>query len=655
MRGLLEEEALQDFSISFRLVPPLPSISFFSCRHTGPHSPGRKSACACSCSPLDSWDADDLMNRRCSCRPSGKVIRSSAFCLSLISPVFRTMVCGSFKERAEKRLEIKDEDERALRLAIDLACGREGGVQVVDLREMAGLGAFADRYGMVEVAAAVEEAMVRSVTVETCGEVLCCSGAGASGMQLPRAVSSARALALERFGDLSRSPGFVDLDEDVLCGLVGDDELAAEEYQVLETAVAWIKAGCEEGRGERLLREIRYGLIEAPRLAELGRKAKEILPGRQGALLCDLALEALASPTTPEREGLGHGALGTNAFLQRVVQGVAWADYAEGRRRHRVVRDKKDVDALFGCGGRLYGGMADGAILVWDASTLEKRQRLRCQGKVGGVVCITVCGDLVISGHEDGSLRAWNKATGGCDQVLRGHKDEVRCVASWGQFLVSGACDMKIWAMGGGGSWPCLGTLHLHTGHIWDMVTWNGRVISGSEDKRIIVTDVVTRQREATLDAHTDEVNALAVSGCRLFSAAEDLTIRAWALGTWQHLCSIRIGEHVSEASRPTCLAISGSMLVCGGYRNGDQNGFVLILDADAMRGQHTLLVDELVCCLFSLPGHVWALFGSLEDDCDVKAHSVVVWGKAGGGGHVPGRSRHAVRRAARAILLGRG
>ena len=53
--------------------------------------------------------------------------------------------------------------------------------------DMMQLGAIADQYGMEAVVSAVEEAVVNSVTVETCGEVLLRGGGG----QLPRAESAA--------------------------------------------------------------------------------------------------------------------------------------------------------------------------------------------------------------------------------------------------------------------------------------------------------------------------------------------------------------------------------------------------------------------------------------------------------------------------------
>ena len=81
----------------------------------------------------------------------------------------------------------------------------------------------------------------------------------------------------------------------------------------------------------------------------------------------------------------------------------------------------------------------------------------------------------------DNCLRVWNTATGGCDHVLRGHKSAVWCVASWGNYLVSGSFDktVKVWSMAVAGSWPCLSTIAEHTDWVNALVVWEGQMISG--------------------------------------------------------------------------------------------------------------------------------------------------------------------------------
>ena len=175
---------------------------------------------------------------------------------------------------------------------------------------------------------------------------------------------------------------------------------------------------------------------------------------------------------------------------------------------------------------------------------------MRCEGRVRGIQCMTACGDVVISGHDDGCLRVWNTALGRCDHVLRGHTRIVSCISSRAQYLVSGSWDktIKVWEMGGPGSWPCLGTIAVHTDKVRAIGVWEGRVISGSNDKKISVHDIVTRQHEATVDAHIGPVNALAVTGGRLYSTGYDGTIGVWALGTFQLVRRVLVSEHVHGA-----------------------------------------------------------------------------------------------------------
>ena len=97
-----------------------------------------------------------------------------------------------------------------------------------------------------------------------------------------------------------------------------------------------------------------------------------------------------------------------------------------------------------------------------------------------------------------------------------------------------------------------------------------------------------------------------------------------WALGTWERLRTIRVSEHVPDVSFPFCLAMSGSMLVCGGYRNDSQYGFVLVLDTQAMTCEHVLHLDGPVNAWLILRGEVWGLL--VWKDCNrFKTDKVVV------------------------------
>ena len=157
-------------------------------------------------------------------------------------------------------------------------------------------------------------------------------------------------------------------------------------------------------------------------------------------------------------------------------------------------------------------------------------------------------------------------------------------------------------------------------------------MISGSGDEKIVMSEIVTRQHEATFEAHTGAVYVLAVSGRTLLSAGDDCTIGVWALGTWSHLRVVRISEHVPDCERCNFLAMSGSMLLCGGMCKDDElcedddescednDGFVVVLDINSLTCQHTLQFDHSVEVLRSVRDEVWGRLWS---------NSVVVWGKA--------------------------
>ena len=135
-------------------------------------------------------------------------------------------------------------------------------------------------------------------------------------------------------------------------------------------------------------------------------------------------------------------------------------------------------------------------------------------------------------------------------------------------------------------------------------------MISGSWDKTIKVLDIVTRQLDATLDAHTGPVYALAVSGRTLLSTGSDCTIGVWTLGTWSHLRMVRVSEHVPDAGCCSCLATSGSMLLCGGVCEDEESGFVVVLDSDTLICQRTLRLDHPVEELLGMRGEVWGRLG---------------------------------------------
>ena len=92
------------------------------------------------------------------------MVKYSAFCLNLMSPFFHKTLCGPFKEGTERQIGLQ-EDERAVRKVMELACGCKGGVSVKNLQEILLLGAVADQYGMEAVVSGLRPCFVVGASI----------------------------------------------------------------------------------------------------------------------------------------------------------------------------------------------------------------------------------------------------------------------------------------------------------------------------------------------------------------------------------------------------------------------------------------------------------------------------------------------------------
>ena len=307
--------------------------------------------------------------------------------------------------------------------------------------------------------------------------------------------------------------------------------------------------------------------------------------------------------------------LGPKALDRRV-----W--YADGSER-RLRGHTSDVMTVAECEGRVCSGSLDGSIRVWSMqgeATDEAEQTLVPEGARDAVICLSVWGSLLISGHGSGKLRVWTLATGACEQVLDGHTQRVCALAVCGSRLASSYSggSIKVWAMGEAAPWTCERTLLGHTDWVRSMATWQGKVLSGSDDRSIRVWDIETGEQAATLVGHEGYVMALAVHCDRLFSTSCDGTIRVWGLGTWAALRTVQVlGRGTGQY--PLCLAVSGSHLISGLHTNGDPRG-VLVWSLETLELLHTLTQTNIfyVKALLVKHGAVWAGVGSY----------VVVWGR---------------------------
>ena len=91
-------------------------------------------------------------------------------------------------------MEIKDVDGSAFRKMLDAWCGKELEAKA-DMGILLKLGNVADRFQVAEAVTALEEAVIKQLSVGTCADMLSWCG----GAWLERGEVAAQKLAMERF------------------------------------------------------------------------------------------------------------------------------------------------------------------------------------------------------------------------------------------------------------------------------------------------------------------------------------------------------------------------------------------------------------------------------------------------------------------------
>jgi hypothetical protein len=226
---------------------------------------------------------------RCRSSISTPTKRISAFLLSILSPVLQKRVCGDFRENAVRRVELEDVDPASFQRVLDLWCGRDD-VEFESVRQVLKTAAIAERFQVAEVVAALEDALIKQLRMENCAEVL----EGSAVLGLGRAEAAAEGLALEQFGEMARTVGFLGLGEEAIGRLLDADRLqVGSEERLLEGVVRWMAARGEgaaregavraDGGGVPAVRGGEAGASGAPRVGEgggAGGAAGEAVPGR---------------------------------------------------------------------------------------------------------------------------------------------------------------------------------------------------------------------------------------------------------------------------------------------------------------------------------------------------------------------------------------
>jgi WD40 repeat protein len=103
-----------------------------------------------------------------------------------------------------------------------------------------------------------------------------------------------------------------------------------------------------------------------------------------------------------------------------------------------------------------------------------------------------------------------------------------------------------------------LQTFEEHQDWIRCMATWNGKLISGSDDRSIKIWDLNTGQELRTLNGHQDWINCITIWNDKLISGSDDAIIKIWDLNTGQEL------QTLNEQSKIHCITIWNDKLISG-------------------------------------------------------------------------------------------
>ncbi|GAB0100988.1 F-box/WD repeat-containing protein 7 [Sergentomyia squamirostris] len=213
------------------------------------------------------------------------------------------------------------------------------------------------------------------------------------------------------------------------------------------------------------------------------------------------------------------------AYIRQSIIEMNWR--SRPVREPKVLKGHDDhvITCLQFCGNRIVSGSDDNTLKVWSAITGKCLRTL--VGHTGGVWSSQMSANIIISGSTDRTLKVWNADTGQCIHTLYGHTSTVRCMHLHGNKVVSGSRDatLRVWDVTRG---ICL---HILVGHMAAVrcVQYDGKlVVSGAYDYMVKVWNPEKAECLHTLQGHSNRVYSLQFDGIHVVSGSLDTSIRVW-------------------------------------------------------------------------------------------------------------------------------
>ena len=228
------------------------------------------------------------------------------------------------------------------------------------------------------------------------------------------------------------------------------------------------------------------------------------------------------------------------AVLGAVDKISVWSAYAQKKLSSFILPDTWECElsclAVSANGELIVSGHSDGSFIGWDAvSGNPVGVRVGAHSKRVTCLAISEDGSTIVTGSYDRSVRMWDAKNGEPKGILMKHEDGVMSVAicESGSLIVTGLFDGTVcrWNME-----TCAMIGDPMCGHkFWitsAAVGENGKmIVSGSRDKTLILWDAKTgKPKYEPMCGHSKGVQCVAISPCgkMIVSGSSDKTVRMW-------------------------------------------------------------------------------------------------------------------------------
>ena len=208
--------------------------------------------------------------------------------------------------------------------------------------------------------------------------------------------------------------------------------------------------------------------------------------------------------------------------------------------------DQVNALALSPDGATLASGGADGQIILWSVGDGKKIRTLEGHtGSIAGpnVLTFSPDGSRLASASYDKTARLWDWQTGKSVLTLEGHNERVEAAAFSpdGKLLATASDDKQVilWSVD-----PAqhatfghpIRTLRGHQNIVLGLAFSDdsGQLLSASFDNTLRLWDVKSGITRRIYQGHEAGLWSVAVRGDRLYTAANDATVRSWTLNTPQ-------------------------------------------------------------------------------------------------------------------------